>query len=85
MFIYSTGARVSECANIRITDIDSKRMQVNIREGKGPKQRFVPLSPLLLNTLRKYFRAYSPSNYLFEGASGNGSHLGITVPFTSEK
>ena len=45
MFIYSTGARVSECVNIKLTDIDSKRMQVNIQEGKGLKQRNVPLSP----------------------------------------
>jgi integrase/recombinase XerD len=48
MFIYATGVRVSECINIKITDIDSKRMQVNIQEGKGLKQRQVPLSPVLL-------------------------------------
>jgi len=45
MFIYSTGTRVSECINIKLTDIDSKRMQINIQEGKGLKQRKVPLSP----------------------------------------
>ena len=39
MFIYATGARVSECVNIKLSDIDSKRMQVNIQEGKGLKQR----------------------------------------------
>jgi site-specific recombinase XerD len=77
MFIYATGARVSECVNIKLTDIDSKRMQVNIQEGKGLKQRKVPLSPLLLNTLRRYFLEYKPGHYLFEGAGGKGTHLGI--------
>lgn len=79
MFIYSTGARVSECVNIKLTDIDSKRAQVNIQHGKGLKQRKVPLSPVLLKTLRRYFREYKPQDYLFEGAKGKGSHLGITA------
>lgn len=79
MFIYSTGTRVSECVNIKLTDIDSKRHQVNIREGKGLKQRYVPLSPLLLTSLRKYYKAYKPQHFLFEGAAGKGSHLGVTA------
>lgn len=79
MFIYSTGARVSECVNIKLTDIDSKRGQVNIREGKGLKQRNVPLSPLLLSILRKYYREYSPKHYLFEGSAGKGTHLGVSA------
>jgi integrase/recombinase XerD len=79
MFIYSTGTRVSECVNIRLSDIDSKRMQVNILEGKGLKQRYVPLSPLLLRTLRIYYRRYRPGHYLFEGAAGKGTHLGVTA------
>jgi integrase/recombinase XerD len=79
MFIYSTGARVSECVNIKLTDIDSKRAQVNIQHGKGLKQRKVPLSPVLLKTLRRYYKAYKPQDFLFEGAKGKGSHLGITA------
>lgn len=79
MFIYSTGARVSECVNVKVSDIDSKRMQVNIREGKGLKQRYVPLSPLLLGTLRRYHRLYKPGHYLFEGAGGHGTHLGVSA------
>jgi site-specific recombinase XerD len=79
MLIYSTGARVSECVNIKLTDIDSRRMQVNIQEGKGLKQRQVPLSPVLLSVLRKYYKEYKPGYYLFEGAGGKGSHLGITA------
>lgn len=79
MLIYSTGARVSECVNIKLTDIDSKRGQVNFQEGKGLKQRKVPLSPVLLSVLRKYYRQYKPGYYLFEGAGGKGTHLGITA------
>jgi site-specific recombinase XerD len=79
MFIYSTGARVSECINIKLTDIDSRRMQVNIQEGKGLKQRKVPLSPVLLSVLRKYYKKYKPGYYLFEGAKGKGTHLSITA------
>jgi integrase/recombinase XerD len=79
MFIYSTGARVSECVNIRLTDIDSKRMQVNIQEGKGLKQRKVPLSPILLKTLRRYYKKHKPQYYLFEGAGGKGTHIGVSA------
>jgi site-specific recombinase XerD len=79
MLIYSTGARVSECVNLKLTDIDSKRMQVNIREGKGLKQRYVPLSPVLLTTLRRYYKAFKPQHYLFEGAEGTKSHLGVSA------
>ena len=79
MFMYSTGARVTECVNIKLTDIDSKRKQVNIQEGKGLKQRKVPLSPVLLTLLRRYYKEYNPQYFLFEGAKGKGSHLGITA------
>ena len=79
MFIYATGARVSECVNIKVADIDSKRRQVNIREGKGLKQRYVPLSPLLLKTLRRYYLQYRPEHYLFKGSGGKGTHLGVTA------
>lgn len=79
IFIYSTGARVSECVNIRLTDIDSRRMQVNIQEGKGLKQRKIPLSPVLLSLLRRYYRQYKPQYYLFEGAGGKGTHLGVSA------
>lgn len=79
MFIYSTGTRISECVNIKLSDIDSRRMQVNIQEGKGLKQRRVPLSSVLLKTLRRYFTKYKPAHYLFEGAGGKGTHLGVSA------
>jgi site-specific recombinase XerD len=54
-------------------------MQVNIQEGKGLKQRKVPLSPVLLSVLRNYYKQYKPQHYLFEGAGGKGTHLGIAA------
>jgi site-specific recombinase XerD len=64
---YSSGLRVSEVVNLRVRDIDSGRMVINIMEAKGKKDRVVPLSPVLLGYLRQYFRVYHPKDYLFEG------------------
>ena len=65
---YSAGLRVSEVANLKIHDIDSKRMQILIERAKGKKDRYVNLSPLLLDILRKYLLEYKPRPklYLFE-------------------
>jgi len=54
-------------------------MQINIQEGKGLKQRKVPLSPVLLKTLREYYKKYKPQYYLFEGAGGKGTHIGVSA------
>lgn len=78
MFIFSTGARVSECVNIKLTDIDSNRKQVNIQEGKGLKQRQVPLSAVLLDLLRSYYIKERPQVYLFEGAR-QGCHISVSA------
>jgi len=78
MFIYSTGTRISECVNIKIKDIDSKRMQINIKEGKGLKDRQVPLSPILLSLPREYYKIHRPITYLFEGMKP-GSHIGVSA------
>lgn len=68
--LYSTGARISELVNLKPSDIDSKRMVVRINEGKGRKDRYVMLSPLLLVCLRKYWKLSTPKpeQYLFNGA-----------------
>lgn len=65
---YSAGLRVSEIVNLKIADIDSKRMQIFIGRAKGKKDRYVNLSPILLDILRKYVKEYSPPprEYLFE-------------------
>lgn len=64
---YSAGLRVSEAVAIKITDIDSDRMQINIRCAKGKKDRMATLSVYALQILRKYVALYKPKNYLFEG------------------
>ncbi|MDQ2863165.1 MAG: tyrosine-type recombinase/integrase [Bacteroidota bacterium] len=65
---YSAGLRVSEIVNLKIADIDSKRMQIFISRAKGKKDRYVNLSPLVLDILRKYLKEYTPvpKLYLFE-------------------
>ena len=68
--VYGCGLRLSELINLRIRDIDSKRMVVVIKQRKGAKDRLVPLSPKLLALLRRYFLEYKPQTYLFEGQSG---------------
>ncbi|MBA2746618.1 MAG: tyrosine-type recombinase/integrase [Flavisolibacter sp.] len=70
MTAYSAGLRVSELVNLKVLDIDSKRMTIHVREGKGKKSRIVPLSKVLLETLREYFKVYRPKDYLFEGVGG---------------
>ena len=67
MTSYSAGLRVSELVSLKALDIDSKRMMIHVREGKGKKDRMVPLSKKLLEVLRQYFIRYKPKVYLFEG------------------
>lgn len=67
MTIYAAGLRVSEALALRPTDIDSERMLILVREGKGRKQRLAPLSRTLLDDLREYYRAYRPQTHLFFG------------------
>jgi len=64
---FSVGLRVSEVINLKIEDIDSKRMIINIRQAKGRKDRIVPLSENMLTLLREYFIIYKPKEYLFNG------------------
>lgn len=64
---YSASLRVSEVINLKIEDIDSKRMIIYIKNGKGRKDRIVPLSDTVLKTLRDYFAEYRPDTYLFNG------------------
>jgi integrase/recombinase XerD len=64
---YATGLRISEVMRLRPIDIDSQRMVVRVEQGKGQKDRFVMLSPNLLETLRNCWRATRPRTWLFEG------------------
>jgi len=65
--IYATGLRLSEARRLEVADIDSARMTVRVRQGKGRKDRYVMLSPRLLDLLRHYWKAYRPARLLFPG------------------
>ncbi len=67
---YGMGLRVSELVNLKLSDIDSSRMQVLVRQGKGKKDRYVNLPESVLGQLKIYYLAYKPKDYLFERQSG---------------
>jgi site-specific recombinase XerD len=79
--IYSAGLRVSELVNLKIADIDSARMQIFIRQSKGKKDRYVNLSPVLLDILRAYVKDYrpKPKHYLFESEQSGRAYPVRTV------
>jgi integrase/recombinase XerD len=65
--LYATGLRISELLALHVTDIDSRRMVIRVRQGKGSKDRYVMLSPKLLTLLREYWQAERPREWLFPG------------------
>jgi hypothetical protein len=67
MTIYATGLRISEATHLRAEDIDSQRMIIHVHGGKGAKDRLVPLSPVLLQSLRDYWKLGRPQAWLFPG------------------
>ena len=70
MLIYCCGLRRSELIGMRIRDVDSDRMLIQITNSKGNKDRLVPLTQKMLKQLRMYYRMYRPKDFLFEGANG---------------
>jgi site-specific recombinase XerD len=70
MLIYSAGLRRSELINLKLADIDSERMVININGAKGKKDRISLLSENALHLLRQYYKEYKPKKCLFEGAKG---------------
>ena len=60
MTCYGAGLRISEAVSLKTTDIDSQRMVIRVEQGKGAKDRYVPLSPRLLDVLREYWRRQRP-------------------------
>jgi len=71
MLLYSTGIRNAELRHLQVRDIDSRRMLIHIRHGKGGRERYVPLSATLLDTLRAYYRWMRPTGFLFPGTVAN--------------
>ena len=81
MTLYATGARRAEVAHLKISDIDSQRMVIHIRGGKGRKDRDVMLSPKLLDALRVYWRGlkHKPTNWLFPGNRWHTASYPVTT------
>lgn len=67
MMLYATGLRRAEMCHLKVSDIDSTRMIIHVRQGKGGHDRDVLLTPKLLETLREYWRWMKPKTYLFPG------------------
>ncbi|HET8859869.1 tyrosine-type recombinase/integrase [Marivirga sp.] len=68
--LYSSGLRRGELLNLKLSDIDGKRMTIRVEQGKGKKDRYSILSEKLLLKLRLYYKQYKPTHYLFEGKKG---------------
>ncbi len=75
MTIYGAGLRLSEVANLKVSDIDSKKMRILIRSGKGGKDRYALLSQMNLDILREYWLSYRPQDYLFKSRMKSSTHL----------
>ena len=73
MLIYGSGLRISEAVNLKIEDIDSRKMRIFVRAGKGGKDRYTVLPQTSLEMLRKYYQMYKPNHpegYLFLNREG---------------
>jgi integrase len=81
MVLYGTGIRRTEASLLKVSDIDSPRMVMHIRQGKGSRDRDVPLTPKLLEALREYWRWKKPKVYLFPSTSG---HRGSEQPISDK-
>ncbi len=68
--LYGSGLRRSELLNLKLSDVDSKRMLIRVKDSKGNKDRQTLLSKTALTDLRAYYKAYRPQTYLFEGKRG---------------
>ena len=79
MTLYATGIRRAELAHLRVRDIDSQRMVIRIRGGKGRKDREVMLSPTLLEVLREHWQRHKPKEWLFPGGRWHNSKSPITT------
>lgn len=81
MVLYSTGVRRTEASLLKVGDIDSERRVIHIRQGKGSRDRDLPLTPKLLTALREYWRWKKPQNYLFPSTPGK---RGVERPISDE-
>ncbi len=82
MVTYSAGLRISETARLKITDIDSTRMLIRVDQGKGNKDRHTLLSQKALTTLREYWKAYRPKDWLFPRDTDPREHVPVATIHT---
>ena len=75
MTTYGAGLRLSEVSSLKVSNIDSKKMQIFIHNGKGGKDRFAILSQTNLDVLREYYREYRPQEWLFYSRNRTGTHI----------
>jgi integrase/recombinase XerD len=75
MTIYGAGLRLNDVACLKVSDIDSKKMQLLIRNGKGSKDRYAILSQANLMILRDYWKSYHPKEWLFYSRNHTGNHI----------
>lgn len=76
--IYAAGLRVGEAVRLRISDIDTDRMTIRIEQGKGAKDRYVPLSVRLLGQMREYWKSNPPGVWVFANRYGS-KPIDVTV------
>jgi integrase/recombinase XerD len=79
MVLYATGIRRTEASLLKVSNIDSERMVIHVRQGKGSRDRDVPMTPKLLQALREYWRWKRPKIYLFPSTAG---HRGVEQPIS---
>ena len=81
MVLYGTGIRRTEASQLKVSDIDSERMVIHIQQGKGSRDRDVPMTQKLLDSLREYWRWKKPKVYLFPSTEG---HRGGEQPISDK-
>jgi integrase/recombinase XerD len=70
LVLYGTGIRRTEASLLKVNDIDSERMVIHVHQGKGSRDRDVPMTAKLLEALREYWRSKKPTVYLFPSTEG---------------
>ncbi|MBI4872879.1 MAG: site-specific integrase [Candidatus Riflebacteria bacterium] len=85
MVCYSGGLRATEAVRLQVRDIDSQRMTIRVDQGKGRKDRYVMLSPRLLETLREYWKTVRPTTWLFPGRAPDRPLSRFTLNRLTEK
>jgi integrase/recombinase XerD len=82
---YAAGLRISEAIHLKLTDIDSKRMVIRVEQGKGNRDRYVMLSPKLLDALRAWWRVEKPKHWMFPGDRPNQPVTVHTVQWACQR